>query len=1132
LFWVRSSSRGIADGEQYRGIEGILTDITDRKTAEMQVRASERRYRNVFESASDAMLVLDKDTGAVLDANSAAFYLYKYTREELLGLHYADLLAESGPSSWAPRPGPGFGPILYHQRKDHSVFPAEVSESMYAQKKRVISIVSVRNITGRKEAEERIVTARRMYTVISRINQAIVRIRDLETLLQEICRIIVDYGQFRMVWVGLVDKENGKLRPVAHAGFEEGYLAAVDSTMNNLREGHGPAVTAINGGNAVISDDIATDAGMASWRTEALERGYCSTAAFPFSLHGEVVGVITIYAPESNFFTPGQVEILGEITGDVSFALNLLDEQARRSRAEKALAGSEEKAEFLARILELSSQPFCITDPAWRFTLVNPALCDLLGYSDAEFRDLSWDGVTPPEYRETDEIALRELIRTGLPQRYEKEFGKKDGTRVQAEVFTHRFTDSGGNIRNFYSFITDITDRKNAERAIQRAKTEWETIFSAIGNPTVILDPDQTILEANDIVIQLTGKTLANLRTMKCWQIFHGPDCSTPPAGCPFAKMKGSGNLETASMEVQAFGGIYLVSCTPVSDEHGNLEKIIHIATDITALRCAEEALREREEHYRVIFECSTDAVMLIGDTIADCNPKAERTFGCSREEIIGHDFLEFSPEFQPDGKSSREAAAALIKDAREGANLFFPWQYRKKDGSAVNTEVSLTLVTMGGQRHCLIAIIHDVTARRCPEETSRENEAWPGLITDLIPDMVWVVDRDLVPFYVSPSVSRQLLYTPDELTNIPLSRQLAPESCRVMWQLMNEFFTSGEVKKDLLLSTNVELEFLRKDGTTFWSENLITPVRDDTGNPVRLIGVGRDITERRNAENQIRRLASFPQMNPDPVIELNLQKEITFFNPACIEILKKLDMPDNPAAFLPQDIDAVIEHLAEEKFPVLYREVAVGEALFGESLALSPGSLAIRIFAHDITGHVQLARALERANRKLNLLTGITRHDIRNRLTGVLGYLELAKGSTKDPTLLDYLSRSESAAVVIRQQIDFTKEYENIGGKVPAWQRISAIIEDMKKQFNFQAVEISNDTGGLSIYADPMFLKVIYNLIDNALRHGGDGLSRIWIHGNETSEGYVLVFENDGSGIPIDSRRKFLTGLSGRILQ
>ncbi len=311
-----------------------------------------------------------------------------------------------------------------------------------------------------------------------------------------------------------------------------------------------------------------------------------------------------------------------------------------------------------------------------------------------------------------------------------------------------------------------------------------------------------------------------------------------------------------------------------------------------------------------------------------------------------------------------------------------------------------------------------------------------------------------------------------------------------------------------------LELEFCKKSGGTFWSETTFTLIRDTENIPVRVLAVGRDITERKQIENQVRRLASFPQLNPEPVIEINLNKEILYANPACQSLLQNLGMPGNPAAFLPADINEIIASLQASRSGIISREVPVGDAVFEESLTLSPGGLAVRVNAHDITARHQAASALARANRKLHLLTGITRHDISNRLTAVLGYLELARSSTNDPTLQEFLLRSETAAVGIRHQIDFTKEYENIGSSAPAWQDVSSLVAAARAQLDLCGITLEDETAGVSIYADPMFSRIIVHLVDNALRHGGEHLTRIRFSGSVSPDGYVLVCEDDGAGI------------------
>lgn len=145
----------------------------------------------------------------------------------------------------------------------------------------------------------------------------------------------------------------------------------------------------------------------------------------------------------------------------------------------------------------------------------------------------------------------------------------------------------------------EIARREQVEEGLRRARHEWEEIFQAIGHPTLILDPEHRILAANRAAAQATGQPEQALLGALCYHVFHGT--AEPPAGCPLERMRVSGVLETEAMEMEALGGTYLVSCTPVWDEEGHLQRVIHIATDITARKKAEEALQKRERELDVL---------------------------------------------------------------------------------------------------------------------------------------------------------------------------------------------------------------------------------------------------------------------------------------------------------------------------------------------------------------------------------------------------------------------------------------------------------------------------------------------------------------------------------------------------
>ena len=182
---VRSSSRPVFSGDLFSGIRGILTDITDQKTAEEKIIAGEKRYRNVFELASDAMLVLDNDTGTIFDANGAAVRLFGHSPEEMRMLHHSDLYAGPEATGTAEEIENCLLSRCFYRKKDGGVFPAEISVSTYPQKKHTISILSVRDITERKRSEERTTAINRIYALLSEINEVIVRIKNLEALLNE-----------------------------------------------------------------------------------------------------------------------------------------------------------------------------------------------------------------------------------------------------------------------------------------------------------------------------------------------------------------------------------------------------------------------------------------------------------------------------------------------------------------------------------------------------------------------------------------------------------------------------------------------------------------------------------------------------------------------------------------------------------------------------------------------------------------------------------------------------------------------------------------------------------------------------------------------------------------------------------
>jgi PAS domain S-box-containing protein len=161
-------------------------------------------------------------------------------------------------------------------------------------------------------------------------------------------------------------------------------------------------------------------------------------------------------------------------------------------------------------------------------------------------------------------------------------------------------------------------------------------------------------------------------------------------------------------------------------------------------------------------------------------------------------------------------------------------------------------------------------------------------------------------------------------------------------------------------------------------------------------------------------------------------------------------------------------------------------------------------------------ADVLRQTNNKLNLLNSITRHDILNQLTAILGYLELTKMKYPDPSLQLFINKEIQAAETIKAQIMFTKDYQNIGVRSPQWFDLKKVIVASAALLPLSPVKLDVDCDTLEIYADPMLEKVFYTLLENALRHGKT-ITTIEFTCHILAEGLMVIYQDNGDGIPAE---------------
>jgi PAS domain S-box-containing protein len=182
-----------------------------------------------------------------------------------------------------------------------------------------------------------------------------------------------------------------------------------------------------------------------------------------------------------------------------------------------------------------------------------------------------------------------------------------------------------------------------------------------------------------------------------------------------------------------------------------------------------------------------------------------------------------------------------------------------------------------------------------------------------------------------------------------------------------------------------------------------------------------------------------------------------------------------------------------------------------------------------DINDLKMAKDALQRTNKKLSMLSMVTRHDIRNKLTGLVGYLQLVSNEAPDdPLLHEHIHKLAECSAAIERQIEFTGYYDELGTVDAGWYDVQTGVLEMASQLSLQGITLDPGRAGVSIFADPLINKVYYNLMENSIRHGGH-VTKITFAATESENGLVISCSDDGIGIPPSEKESiFLRGYGG----
>jgi diguanylate cyclase (GGDEF)-like protein/PAS domain S-box-containing protein len=338
-----------------RGAVIMYVDITDQKRGE----AALGRFAGAMDATADALFLVDRSSMRYIHVNEAACSMQAQTRAGLLASSPAQVLGVSEKELAETydrliESGVDAKPVeVLRHRSDGTNLWVELRRHAQASGDSWTIVSTMRDVTDRKEAENRIIQLSRVHAMLSGINALIVRVRDRDELFSEACRIATDEGGFKMIWIGLVDLVRQKIVPVASVGVRDDFMAAVRDKFT-LQEGSplGNTVTAraIREARPIVANNMEFSTNV-FFHKEHFAAGIRSMAVLPLITGGAVVGVVALYALEIEFFHEDEMKLLTGLTGDIAFAIDHIEKQERLDYLAyyDVLTGLANRALFLER---------------------------------------------------------------------------------------------------------------------------------------------------------------------------------------------------------------------------------------------------------------------------------------------------------------------------------------------------------------------------------------------------------------------------------------------------------------------------------------------------------------------------------------------------------------------------------------------------------------------------------------------------------------------------------------------------------------------------------------------------------------------------------------------------------------
>jgi PAS domain S-box-containing protein len=539
-----------------------------------------------------------------------------------------------------------------------------------------------------------------------------------------------------------------------------------------------------------------------------------------------------------------------------------------------------------------------------------------------------------------------------------------------------------------------------------------------------------------------------------------------------------------------------------------------------------EKALVQAKEEWENTFNGVPDLIAVIGKDhrILRVNKAMAHSLGISPEQAIGKRCFEVvHTSKSPPANCPHDM---LLKDGQEHT--------AEVHEENLGGDFLVTVSPLHDDDDNLIGSIHvarDITERKLVEI---ELLLHSQILQNMAEGVALVRTSDGTVVFTNTRFNQIFGYPPEELHGKNVSILNAPDK-------HSPEETAHEIE-DELGKYGVwagEVRNIKKDGTEFWSHAIVSTYEHPVYGKV-WISMHEDITERKRIEAALagteQRYRQLYEGMRDAFASIDLEGNITGFNTAFTKMI----------GYEPEEIYSLtFRDLTPERWRVPEEEILKNQVMvrgysdiYEKEYRRKDGSVipvelrttlitgedgtpqGMWAIVRDISERRKLDEALKVTLTKLNILSSITRHDILNQITGLRTFLELSKEDLRGTKHEAFIDKEDQAADAIQRQIEFTKFYQDIGVNVPKWQDAGAVIHEAAEQLSLPSTDLQINLGNVEIFADPLIVKVFFNLMENSLRHG-EQVTRMSFSSRESGTGLVITYRDNGVGISLEDKKK-----------